>query len=104
MIALRYSRWSQSWRWVGAHLFAYQALVLDEADRILDMGFKTQLDKILSYLPQTGGHRHFSLTTLSNKDIHTSNSPTGRRAADTAILSNPDKVSEGFGKVEFEQP
>ena len=29
-----------------------QVLVLDEADRILDMGFRTQLDRILDYLPQ----------------------------------------------------
>jgi ATP-dependent RNA helicase DDX10/DBP4 len=28
-----------------------QILVLDEADRILDMGFKQQLDGILDYLP-----------------------------------------------------
>lgn len=28
-----------------------QILVLDEADRILDMGFKQQLDGIMDYLP-----------------------------------------------------
>jgi ATP-dependent RNA helicase DDX10/DBP4 len=49
-----------------------QVLVLDEADRILDMGFSAQLNAILDYLPQ-GGDRQtllFSATqTKSVKDL-----------------------------------
>lgn len=54
---------------------ALQMLVLDEADRILDMGFRDQLLKILDYLP-TGEQRRqtllFSATqTKSVKDLAT---------------------------------
>ena len=48
-------------------------LVLDEADRILDMGFSQQLNAILNYLPSGVGARQtllFSATqTKSVKDL-----------------------------------
>lgn len=45
-------------------------LILDEADRILDMGFKTQLDSILDYLPTYRQTMLFSATqTKSVKDL-----------------------------------
>lgn len=47
-----------------------QLLVLDEADRILDMGFQAQLDGILGYLPSTRQTMLFSATqTKSVKDL-----------------------------------
>lgn len=46
-------------------------LVLDEADRILDLGFSQQLNSILSYLPSDGRQTLlFSATqTKSIKDL-----------------------------------
>ncbi|TYZ63870.1 hypothetical protein PybrP1_006232 [[Pythium] brassicae (nom. inval.)] len=49
-----------------------QVLVLDEADRILDMGFQQQLAAILSYLPASRQTMLFSATqTKSVKDLAT---------------------------------
>lgn len=39
-----------------------QVLVLDEADRLLDMGFRTQLDAIMSRLPKQRRTGLFSAT------------------------------------------
>lgn len=47
-----------------------QILVLDEADRILDMGFQAQLDGVLQYLPDTRQTMLFSATqTKRVKDL-----------------------------------
>ena len=44
-----------------------EVLVLDEADRLLDMGFKAQLDHIMSRLPKQRrtGNSHLSLYRMS---------------------------------------
>lgn len=46
-----------------------QMLVLDEADRILDMGFRTQLDEILQYLPPRQTLLFSATQTKSIKDL-----------------------------------
>jgi ATP-dependent RNA helicase RhlE len=47
----------------NARLDKIEILVLDEADRMLDMGFKPQLDRILARLPKTRQTLLFSATT-----------------------------------------
>jgi ATP-dependent RNA helicase DDX10/DBP4 len=44
-------------------------LVLDEADRILDMGFRSQLDGILQYLPPRQTMLFSATQTKSVKDL-----------------------------------
>jgi ATP-dependent RNA helicase DDX10/DBP4 len=46
-----------------------QLLVLDEADRVLDMGFKQQLDGILNYLPNRQTLLFSATQTKSVKDL-----------------------------------
>src|SRR5690606_26293167 len=46
----------------GFDVSSLQVLVLDEADRILDMGFRDQLNAILSYLPTERQTMLFSAT------------------------------------------
>jgi len=71
-----------------------QMLVLDEADRILDLGFKQQLDSILNYLPPSG-----QLQTLLFSATQT------KRIKDLArlSLSEPEYVAV-HEKAEFVTP
>eukprot|EP01041_Mallomonas_annulata_P006904 gene6904-14017_t len=55
---------------VGFDAGSLQILVLDEADRLLDMGFAQQLDAVVSYLPNSRQTLLFSATqTKSVKDL-----------------------------------
>jgi len=47
---------------LAASVKALEVLILDEADRLLDMGFKTSLNTILSYLPKQRRTGLFSAT------------------------------------------
>lgn len=54
----------------GNMFVTLQVLVLDEADRILDLGFRDQLNSVLEYLPPSRQTLLFSATqTKSVKDL-----------------------------------
>lgn len=63
-------------------------LVLDETDRMLDMGFGVQLDKIVKYLPEKRQTLMFSATL-----------PQGIIRLSSKYLSNPERISMGETNV-----
>ncbi len=62
-------------------------LILDEADRMLDMGFNEDLTKIISFLPKTRQSLLFSATM-----------PPKIRTLAKAILNDPEEVSISISK------
>ncbi|KAF7292788.1 RNA helicase [Mycena indigotica] len=74
---------------VGFEADGLQVLVLDEADRILDMGFKKTLSALLSHLPKSRQTLLFSATQTDS-------------VADLARLSLKDPVHIGVGEANAE--
>lgn len=64
-----------------------QHLILDEADRMLDMGFSEDIDKIVSYLPKKRSNLLFSATM-----------PPKIRKLANSILDNPEEVNIAISK------
>jgi ATP-dependent RNA helicase RhlE len=64
------------------HLSSVETLVLDEADRMLDMGFVKDVKKIISYLPSNRQTLFFSATM-----------PQSIREFANTILKNPEEVA-----------
>jgi superfamily II DNA/RNA helicase len=62
-------------------------LVLDEADRMLDMGFSDDLNKIISYLPEKRQTLLFSATM-----------PNQIRSLAKKIMQNPEEISLSISK------
>jgi ATP-dependent RNA helicase RhlE len=50
----------------AVHLSAVKTLVLDEADKMLNLGFKDEMDKILTFLPKKRQNLLFSATLSPN--------------------------------------
>ena len=64
-----------------------QHLILDEADRMLDMGFSDDISRIISYLPENRQSLLFSATM-----------PGKIRAIAKKILKDPDQINIALSK------
>lgn len=69
-------------------LSSLKHLILDEADRMMDMGFSDDILKIVNYLPKNRQTILFSATM-----------PTKIRQFSMKILNNPEEISIAIGKT-----
>ncbi len=66
---------------------AIKYLILDEADRMMDMGFRDDIDKIISYLPKERQNLLFSATM-----------PPKIRTLSANLLNNPRQITLSISK------
>jgi ATP-dependent RNA helicase DDX10/DBP4 len=91
---------------VGLNFENLQMLVLDEADRILDMGFKATLDAIISNLPRERQTLLFSATqTKSVSDLArlSLKEPEYVSVHETATSATPVKLEQFYMVVPLDQ-
>lgn len=86
-----------------------QMLVLDEADRILDMGFRDQLVRILDYLPQGEARQTLLFSATQTKDVkHLATLSINRKTVeyigvhDDDAATTPDRLKQAFVLVPVE--
>ncbi|OEU17312.1 glycine decarboxylase T-protein, partial [Fragilariopsis cylindrus CCMP1102] len=86
-----------------------QMLVLDEADRILDMGFRDQLVKILDYLPQGTARQTLLYSATQTKDVkHLATLSINRKTVeyvgvhDDEAMTTPDRLKQAYVLVPVE--
>jgi len=86
-----------------------QMLVLDEADRILDMGFRDQLVRILDYLPHGEARQTLLFSATQTKDVkHLATLSINRKTVeyvgvhDDDAATTPDRLKQAFVLVPVE--
>jgi ATP-dependent RNA helicase DDX10/DBP4 len=84
-----------------------QILVLDEADRILDMGFRNQLLRVLEYLPQNEQRQTMLFSATQTRDVQSLaalslQSPEYLGVHDAEKTETPDLLQQSYVVVPVE--
>ena len=84
-----------------------QALVLDEADRILDMGFQHELNNIIEYLPQGGERQTMLFSATQTKSVKqlarlSLSNPEYIAVHEQSRFATPERLEQNYTVVELQ--
>ena len=90
------------------HCEDLKVLVLDEADRILDMGFENELNAILSHLPSTGTRQTLLFSATQTKSVKqlarlSLSQPEYVSVHEQARFATPERLKQHVAEVPLPQ-